>query len=153
MNGSSILTNQEPQGHDLQPQVYTHSTNTTSSSSSIPQSFTNTSSSVNTRVFDSSMSLDHDLYYYKGMYSEEDDIPKRRIRIDRLECIGMDREKGQLSFSCTCSTGTYIRVLGYEIGHLLEVCGAYVVELYRSRIGSLSTMLRLKILEMNELSQ
>nr|CAG4713709.1 unnamed protein product [Naegleria fowleri] len=79
-----------------------------------------------------------------GMYNEEEHIPKRHIRIDRLECTGIDKEKGQLSFSCTCSTGTYIRVLGYELSHLLEVCGAYVIELHRSQIGKLSTMLRLE---------
>ncbi|EFC45592.1 predicted protein [Naegleria gruberi] len=82
---------------------------------------------------------------YRGLYCEEEtlNLPSRSIRVDRIECTHINKELGQLSFSCTCSTGTYVRILGYEIAHLLEVCGAYVTDLYRTRIGKNTNMLKL----------
>ena len=82
---------------------------------------------------------------FRTMYSEEEElgIPMRNIRIDRLECTGINHETGQISFSTSCSKGTYIRILGYEISHVLEVCGSYITDLKRTRIGDFTQMLQL----------
>lgn len=52
------------------------------------------------------------------------------------ELILLDWESPFLTLRVTCSKGTYIRVLGEDIGHALE-CGAHLKVLRRTRVGSL----------------
>ncbi|MGH8810015.1 MAG: tRNA pseudouridine(55) synthase TruB [Noviherbaspirillum sp.] len=59
----------------------------------------------------------------------------RRVTIHALECL--DYQTPYLRLRVSCSKGTYIRVLGEDIGTALG-CGAHLKELRRTRVGSLS---------------
>lgn len=63
----------------------------------------------------------------------EDMRPVKHIRIDELTVIGYAWPELRLRVSC--SSGTYIRSLGDDIGRALGV-GAYVQQLRRTRIGN-----------------
>jgi tRNA pseudouridine55 synthase len=58
----------------------------------------------------------------------------RAITIHRLELLGFDAPF--LRLRVTCSKGTYIRVLGEDIGAVLG-CGAHLRELRRTGVGDL----------------
>ncbi|MYM82202.1 tRNA pseudouridine(55) synthase TruB [Duganella sp. FT50W] len=60
----------------------------------------------------------------------------RDVVIHQLELIGY--EAPFLKLSVTCSKGTYIRVLGEDIGKALG-CGAHLNALRRTQVGELST--------------
>jgi tRNA pseudouridine55 synthase len=59
----------------------------------------------------------------------------RRVTIHNLELL--DYQAPFLSLRVTCSKGTYIRVLGEDIGAALG-CGAHLNALRRTRVGALS---------------
>lgn len=59
----------------------------------------------------------------------------RRVSIHQLEFLGY--QPPCLSLRVTCSKGTYIRVLGEDIGAALG-CGAHLTALRRIRVGALS---------------
>jgi tRNA pseudouridine55 synthase len=60
--------------------------------------------------------------------------PARRVTIRELELVGY--QAPLLKLRVTCSKGTYIRVLGEDIGAVLG-CGAHLQALRRTRVGSL----------------
>jgi tRNA pseudouridine55 synthase len=60
----------------------------------------------------------------------------RPVRIDRFE-VSMGSEPGVLSIEVTCSSGTYVRTLAADLGHLLGG-GAHLRHLRRTRIGPFS---------------
>lgn len=55
-----------------------------------------------------------------------------RITIFQIEILACDTERAK--FRVVCSSGTYIRTLVHDIGQRLG-CGAYAIELTRTRIG------------------
>jgi tRNA pseudouridine55 synthase len=57
----------------------------------------------------------------------------RQIFIQRLTLLDICRE-GQVTFTVTCSKGTYIRTLCEDIGFILG-CGAHMMYLQRCQIG------------------
>jgi len=59
----------------------------------------------------------------------------RAVAIHQLELI--DYNAPELKLRVTCSKGTYIRVLGEDIGHALG-CGAHLTALRRTEVGSLT---------------
>jgi len=59
----------------------------------------------------------------------------RRVTIHALELL--DYQPPCLKLRVTCSKGTYIRVLGEDIGAALG-CGAHLQDLRRTRVGNLS---------------
>lgn len=59
----------------------------------------------------------------------------RPVTILKLELISF--ETPLLKLAVTCSKGTYIRVLGEDIGQALG-CGAHLVQLRRTRVGALT---------------
>lgn len=59
----------------------------------------------------------------------------RAVTIHSLECI--DFEAPYLGIRVSCSKGTYIRVLGEDIGEALG-CGGHLQALRRTRVGELS---------------
>ncbi|HEX8955870.1 MAG TPA: tRNA pseudouridine(55) synthase TruB [Burkholderiaceae bacterium] len=59
----------------------------------------------------------------------------RQVTIHRLELLSYDAPL--LRLRVTCSKGTYIRVLGEDIGHTLG-CGAHLQALRRTGVGSLT---------------
>lgn len=58
----------------------------------------------------------------------------RRITIHAIDCL--DFTGDTLSLRVHCSKGTYIRVLGEDIGRALG-CGAHLIALRRTRVGDL----------------
>ncbi len=77
-----------------------------------------------------------DLYYYarKGIIIKKD---AREIEIFSLCCNGFNPDLGQLKITVRCSKGTYIRVLGADIGKKLG-CGAHLIALRRLGSGTFS---------------
>ena len=63
------------------------------------------------------------------------DREARRVHIHALECI--QYHAPHLTIRVTCSKGTYIRVLGEDIGAVLG-CGAHLQALRRTQVGALS---------------
>jgi tRNA pseudouridine55 synthase len=59
----------------------------------------------------------------------------RKVTIHQIDMLGY--EAPYLRIRVTCSKGTYIRVLGEDIGMLLG-CGAHVQQLRRTGVGSLN---------------
>ena len=68
----------------------------------------------------------------KGLATEEQ-RPSKRVTISSL--VISNYSFPLLSFTVTCSSGTYIRSLADDIGRELG-CGAYLTELRRTAIGS-----------------
>jgi len=62
------------------------------------------------------------------------DREARRVHIHALECI--QYRAPHLTIRVTCSKGTYIRVLGEDIGAVLG-CGAHLQALRRTQVGAL----------------
>ncbi|NHZ90574.1 tRNA pseudouridine(55) synthase TruB [Massilia sp. CCM 8733] len=73
----------------------------------------------------------------------------RPVTILKLELISF--ETPLLKLAVTCSKGTYIRVLGEDIGHALG-CGAHLIELRRTQVGALTVdgMVTLEALQAHE---
>ncbi|MEZ6197255.1 MAG: tRNA pseudouridine(55) synthase TruB [Planctomycetota bacterium] len=61
-----------------------------------------------------------------------EEIPLRRVRIDRIELIDYDWPRAEIEVAC--GAGTYVRSLGRDIGEALGV-GAYLHGLRRTRSG------------------
>ncbi len=79
------------------------------------------------------------LYYYARKGIEVKKEP-REITIHELERLGSGNLAGdhpELKIRVLCSKGTYIRVLGSDIGRKLDV-GAYLTELRRTKSGIFS---------------
>jgi len=61
-------------------------------------------------------------------------LPPNQIFIYYIKLIYFDSNKKEIKLEIKCSSGTYIRSLGHDIG--LELgCGAYVSQLIRTKIG------------------
>jgi len=71
--------------------------------------------------------------YEAARRGEVIEAPARPIRVDAFEVTGFDG--GDLEVLITCSGGTYVRVLMADVGRAL-VCGAHLVRLRRTAIGS-----------------
>ena len=60
------------------------------------------------------------------------EAPARIVRVDRFVMTG--RDGADVSFACTVSGGTYVRVLAADVGAALG-CGAHLTALRRTAIG------------------
>jgi len=60
------------------------------------------------------------------------EAPARIVRVDRFDMTG--RDGPDVSFACTVSGGTYVRVLAADVGISLG-CGAHLTALRRTAIG------------------
>lgn len=72
--------------------------------------------------------------YEYARNGEELDLPEREIEIYNIENIIITLEEKQISFDVSCSKGTYIRSLVFDIGKKLE-CGATMISLIRLKSG------------------
>lgn len=70
--------------------------------------------------------------YKKARRGESTDRPPRQVTIKDFEIT--ERDGPDVSFAVTCSKGTYIRTLAYDLGQELEV-GAHLIGLRRTAIG------------------
>ena len=60
------------------------------------------------------------------------EAPARIVRVDRFDMTG--RDGSDVSFACTVSGGTYVRVLAADVGAAVG-CGAHLTALRRTAIG------------------
>lgn len=65
---------------------------------------------------------------------EDVKLKAKQIHIDKIELLGFDQERMQMSIRVACGKGTYIRALARDIGRALD-SGAYLTELCRTRSG------------------
>lgn len=70
--------------------------------------------------------------YELARKGEHIDIPARQVTISRIDIL--EYENPYLTLDIYCSSGTYIRSLGYDIGMKLNT-GAYLEELERRQSG------------------
>lgn len=73
------------------------------------------------------------LYEY-ARSGEEIEIKPREVYIESLDIEDIDLEKNEITFSVTCSKGTYIRTICSDVGTILG-CGAAMSALTRTRSG------------------
>lgn len=71
----------------------------------------------------------------KARRGEKFTRPPRIVDISELSIREIDGS--DVSFTMTCSTGTYVRAVAHDIGRALGV-GAHLVALRRTRVGSIS---------------
>ena len=62
------------------------------------------------------------------------DVKLRKIYIDNLTIDSFDGDAGEVTFSVTCSKGTYVRTICQDIGEALG-CGATMTKLERAASG------------------
>ena len=74
------------------------------------------------------------LYEY-ARNNEETEIPSREVVIHQLDILNFDHP--YLELQITCSKGTYVRSLAYDLGKALN-SGAYLAGLERTKIGEYS---------------
>lgn len=73
------------------------------------------------------------LYEYARNNIEVEDIPKRKVVIDKIELVQIQRRTNPvLEIDIDCSEGTYIRSIAYDIGETLG-CGACLSDLVRTK--------------------
>lgn len=80
------------------------------------------------------------LYEYARKNIEIEDIPERTIFIDSIELIEVleqESENPVLVIDVSCSAGTYIRSIAYDLGKKLG-CGATLSGLIRTKAGKLT---------------
>jgi tRNA pseudouridine55 synthase len=70
--------------------------------------------------------------YEAARAGERLEAEPRPIRVDAFDLLGFDSPDA--TFRVACSTGTYVRVLGADVGEALS-CGAHLTALRRTAIG------------------
>lgn len=65
------------------------------------------------------------------------EIKPRKITIYKIELKSFDYNKQKAEILISCSKGTYIRSIAYDLGKILN-CGAYLSGLIRTKAGSFS---------------
>jgi tRNA pseudouridine55 synthase len=93
----------------------------------------------------SAVRIDGRRLYEHAREGVEIDRPARTIEVHEVKPLA--REGNDLRIAVTCSKGTYVRTLGEDIGRTLG-CGAHLVALRRTAIGSLDVRMAVKISEM-----
>ncbi len=79
----------------------------------------------------------------------EIDRPEKKLEIERLDILKLEGER--LTFICTCSKGTYIRQLAYDLAKSLGSC-AMLTNLERIRVGPFTSKEAYKIDDIRKLS-
>ena len=71
--------------------------------------------------------------YARARAKESFALAPRRVRIDRIELVGMD-DADHATFEVACGKGTYMRALARDLGRALGTFG-HVVDLRRTAVG------------------
>lgn len=88
----------------------------------------------------SAIKIDGKRAYKRVLEGEEVQIPPRPIHVERFEIVGEPRQVGDfvdLDVEVECSSGTYIRALGRDLGAALGT-GGHLIALDRTRVGVFS---------------
>lgn len=83
----------------------------------------------------SAIKINGEALYKAARRGEEVERDARTVRIYALEVESFDPETQSATFYVKCSSGTYIRTLGADLGHALG-CGAHLTALRRLSVGS-----------------
>lgn len=83
----------------------------------------------------SAVKVDGEPLYRAARRGEEVARPPRAVHVYDLFLDELDATAGTARFTVTCSSGTYVRTLVADIGEAIG-CGAHVLELRRTTIGS-----------------
>ncbi|MBE7705782.1 MAG: tRNA pseudouridine(55) synthase TruB [Cyanobacteria bacterium SIG30] len=70
--------------------------------------------------------------YELARKGKEIEVPKRKVEIYDIKILNFELPYCEIKVSC--SKGTYIRSLAYDLGEKLA-CGAYILELKRTKVG------------------
>ena len=70
--------------------------------------------------------------YETARRGEAMEAPPRHVRVDAFELVRFDPPR--FDFRARCSSGTYVRSLVADVGHVLG-CGAHLTRLVRTRVG------------------
>ena len=81
----------------------------------------------------SAIKVDGSASYIKARKGEKVEMKARRITINSFEITRI--EIPEIDFEVSCSKGTYIRSLAYDLGRALN-SGAYLTALRRTKIGN-----------------
>lgn len=76
----------------------------------------------------------------------------RKVTIQHIDILHMDEVNGEVTMKVSCSKGTYIRTLCYDIGEQLG-CGGCMKSLLRTRVSSFRMEDSLKLSQIQELVQ
>jgi len=85
----------------------------------------------------SAVKVDGRRSYARVRAGEQVELKPRRVRIDRLDLLGIRRERPgvlDVDVSLDCSTGTYVRAIARDVGVALGV-GGHLTRLRRTRVG------------------
>ncbi len=87
------------------------------------------------------------LYEY-ARKGEDVVISARRVNIHKIELKIFDEDKQTAQVLISCSKGTYIRSIAYDLGKILG-CGAHLIKLIRTRAGKFYVENSLKLDNIN----
>lgn len=76
------------------------------------------------------------LYEY-ARKGEEVEIHPRKVTVHKIELKDFDEEHQTATILISCSKGTYIRSIAYDLGRILN-CGGHLIKLIRTKAGRFS---------------
>ena len=85
----------------------------------------------------SAIKVDGRRAYDRVRAGEQVELAARRVRIDRIDALGLTRSDDvtDVAVSVHCSTGTYVRSIARDLGELLGV-GGHLTRLRRTAVGA-----------------
>ncbi len=98
----------------------------------------------------SAIKINGERAYDLARAGKEVDLTPRPVTIERLEMINSPNEE-ETEFQATCSKGTYIRVLGRDMGRELG-CLGHISKLHRTSTGPFNEEMSISLEKLKELS-
>jgi tRNA pseudouridine55 synthase len=100
----------------------------------------------------SAIKVNGEALYKAARRGEEVEREARTVRIHALEVESFDRETQSATFYVKCSSGTYIRTLGADLGKALG-CGAHLTSLRRLSVGSFKESESVPLAELQQMER
>ena len=91
------------------------------------------------------------LYDY-ARQGQDVEIKPRKVTISKIELKDFDYASQSAKILVSCSKGTYIRSIAYDLGAKLE-CGGYLTALERTKAGKFQVNTAIKLDDLTEVSQ
>lgn len=96
----------------------------------------------------SAIKIDGQRAYKLARAGEDVDIPPRKVFVYDLQVISLSME--EVTFTCTCSKGTYIRSIARDLGRKLE-CLGHISQLRRTAVGIFDENAAISLDELQEI--
>ncbi len=100
----------------------------------------------------SAIKVNGEALYKAARRGEEVERERRTVRIYALEVESFDPETQSATFDVKCSSGTYIRTLGADLGAALG-CGAHLTALRRLSVGSFKESESVPLADLQEMER